>query len=131
MIAYAAPASAGPVYSFEYNVAYDPILDPPGGKCVTSATLNNGCYIATGDYIEVQDNREDGYETGVQWTTDYGRFGLCINLLGGRSYGFCNKDFAEGHTITFRLGHCDKETSVDACRSRGWIWDTGYRTVST
>ena len=124
-------SASAATYTFEYNVAYNPAVDPPWpGKCMNSSS-GYACYIATGDYLEVADFRADGMGTGIQWTTDYGRFGLCHNRMGSRSIGYCNKNFAEGRKIIFRYGRCDAEPSSDNCRARGWIWETGWMTVST
>jgi hypothetical protein len=119
-------------YSLEYNVATDPFFDPAWRpSCVTAGDgMGAGCYMAHGDQFEVSDFMPDGRSTGVQWKTDYGRYGLCRNKMGSRSYGFCNKDFAENHTITFRYGYCDGD--VKDCTVPGsYTWTTGWHTTST
>lgn len=130
MVVVAAPGAQA--YSYEYDVAYDPFLDPAGStSCVSpGGGVGAACYMAYGDYLEVSDFLPDGRSVGMQWKTDYGRYGLCRNKMGSRSYGFCNKDFAENKKITFRYGVCDGDVK-DCTKTSSYTWQTGWHTTTT
>ncbi|MFD8035573.1 hypothetical protein ACFV3F_44030 [Streptomyces sp. NPDC059717] len=97
-------------YSFEWNEAVDDGTGP--GDYDTDVTCINSvgadvCFMPWGDKIWVYDTQADGASAVARWYTDYGRWGTCRNAHGAGEWAFCNKDFAEGHTIYFRATQYD------------------------
>lgn len=53
-----------------------------------------------GDDFYVYDTVADGHSAAAIWTdVDSARSGSCVSQWGYLKYGWCNKDFTEGHTI--------------------------------
>src|ERR1700712_2879986 len=77
---------AGPAlaYSFEYDTATSRTWDMGRYLCVENGGVPSavGCFESNGDYIDVGDTAVDSQSAGVQWKTDYGRSGLCVNDSG-------------------------------------------------
>ncbi len=77
-----------------------------------------GCWFPQEDDLQIADTASDSKRVGLQWKTDYGRFGVCVQSHGADSYldggafqvgnySCHDLNLAEGHTITFRVGTCD------------------------
>ena len=77
-----------------------------------------GCWFPDSDDLQIADLASDGKRVGMQWKTDYGRFGVCVQANGADSYlgggalqagkYSCNQiNIAEDHTISFRVGTCN------------------------
>ncbi|MEH0111336.1 hypothetical protein V6N00_16620 [Tersicoccus sp. MR15.9] len=135
----ATPASAS---GFEWDTA-------TGRHWVMGKYLctNNGgtptavaCFEGSGDYLDIGDVAADHQSVGVQWKTDYGRSGICVNSsgidtmlesaslwLGNHS---CNKDFREHHRIWIRAGRCN--FSAVNCRNlANWTSWSGWLSYNT
>ncbi len=73
----------------------------------------SACFESYGDKITVRDNAKDGAHPRVQWTTSYGRDGMCVGSTAGEgSVQACNYDMREGETITFWPQVWDGNTKV-------------------
>jgi hypothetical protein len=61
------------------------------------------CVQPVGDDLWVQDKVANGYGIALFWWDEAaGREGVCIHDLGAaKSWAMCNKDFIDGHIITF------------------------------
>ncbi|MEH0111335.1 hypothetical protein V6N00_16615 [Tersicoccus sp. MR15.9] len=136
----AAPAAANAAdFEFDYAVAQS----WQNGKawCVNNPGIPTavGCWESRGDVLQVGDLAADHRSVGMQWKTDYGRAGICVNTHGkdatityaiNQGKHLCNKNMAEGHDIWVRVGRCD--FSAVNCRNlanwtswSGWV---RYRT---
>lgn len=57
-------------------------------------------YRWNGDDFYIFDNVADGHSVAMIWTdTDSSRSGSCVSQWGYNHWGWCNKDFTEGHTF--------------------------------
>jgi hypothetical protein len=88
-------------------------------KPCTSITGARVCFQSDGDYFYVKDTKADGYSAVVDWF-DGGstRRGACVNKHGEGAWARCNKNFVEGHNITFRAARYNSGNPVD---SGGWV----------
>lgn len=89
----------------------------------------DGCYYGDDDDFRVFDNAPDGRRVGVEWKTDYGRWGMCVSRLGNSLKGErkCYRDFKEGHRIIMRVMLCDADafTCGKPVRGSGWFGEDG------
>ena len=98
-------------YTYEWNEAVKSgaPLYYHGYYC-NGTTGATACFDPDGDVIYVKDIKADGYSAVMRWYTDYGRWGTCRNANGAGTWAKCNKDFAEGHTITWRATQYNGDT---------------------
>jgi hypothetical protein len=111
-----APASGA---AFEWDYVSSHTWYQPISNCAMKSFPHPAiaCFEHDGDWLDVGDLALDKMRAGMQWRTDYGRAGICVNThgvdanypFGGSSQGehACNKNFDEGSLIQFRAGRCD------------------------
>lgn len=119
----AGPASA---YSYEYDVAKDATWQQAVNRDCNFRSLGVGgvCFDEVGDDFYVDDWAADGRSIGIQWKTDYGRYGLCRMKAGAAAnIHICDKNMIENTFIKYRVGVCDVDWGNNCTRPAHYKWD--------
>jgi hypothetical protein len=111
----AAPAQAT-TFEVDHTVTSGWVVGS-GDACVHNTPYTAlGCFRPTGDHFMLGDAAKDNASVGFYYNVDYGRTGLCIDSAGKDIPPYplvneggqqCNKNFLEGHLISFKVGQCD------------------------
>ncbi|GAA4260817.1 hypothetical protein GCM10022255_091010 [Dactylosporangium darangshiense] len=87
-------------------------------KCV-SVTGAMACLQPYGDDLYIYDSSADGHSAAMIWfDADSARSGTCVSQWGNGHWGWCNKDFTEGHTIYFAAAVYEAGNIV---RNSSWV----------
>lgn len=91
--------------------------------------IGQGCYYGDDDDFRVFDDAPDGRRIGLEWRTDYGRWGMCVSKEGNSLHGErkCYKDFKEHHHVQIRVMACDGDafSCGKPVRGSGWFGEDG------
>ncbi|GLZ78223.1 hypothetical protein Afil01_30300 [Actinorhabdospora filicis] len=104
-------AGAGPAQAaatWEENYAVQASTTP--SSC-TYTTYYNACVQPTGELLWIKDKVKDGHRVNLSWRDmDSERGGICYNTIGvDGGWAYCNKEFAEGHRINWRVEYHDSK----------------------
>jgi hypothetical protein len=114
-------AASAAYYGSETNYGVEVPYPPDNdwySKC-TDPGPATACFQPYGDYFYVHDDTADGYSAALDWfDADSNRWGSCVNKHGAGTWGACNKDFVEGHTIYFRAAWYKSGNPVN---SGNWV----------
>src|SRR4051794_21123301 len=81
-LALGAPAKASAAFEWDYVTSHS--WHQPISNCAMKSYPHPaiGCFENYGDWLDVGDLEADGQRAGMQWRTDYGRSGMCVNTHG-------------------------------------------------
>ncbi|MEU5874127.1 hypothetical protein AB0A73_21545 [Glycomyces sp. NPDC047369] len=111
-----APASAA--YAIDQEIDYAKDIDwYDAERSCTGSSAARGCFQPVGDDFWIYDGSVGG-DVIVEWgDLNSTRHGQCIDTLGyAKAWVRCNKDFTEGHRITFRT-----RWYIDGWHTSQWI----------
>ncbi|WP_163511740.1 hypothetical protein [Fodinicola acaciae] len=95
------PASASAKQEIDHAKAA--IMTGYHKECASNDNVT-GCVMPYGDILWLKDNDTDGYGVKLTWKdTDGSRYGQCQDNLGSGDWSRCNKNFPEGHVISWYL----------------------------
>jgi hypothetical protein len=87
---------------------------PDGLECIHNGSGAKACFQPRGDTFWIKDDDSDGRSAIIVWEQYLGpgeyRKGWCRNMLGGGSWGYCNKELEELSQIEFWAVEYDADT---------------------